>query len=215
MLRAFMDAAADHHIQVWMLTGEPRWGLDPYGESMEEEIDRAFRYNQNLPEGRKLVGVVMDSEPYLLEEWDENPKDVMTRWVAAMTEAHDRAQQEELRLMACIPYYLDTEGFTLQLTELLLNGCDEIAIMNYYKKSEAEHVRVEVGLARVLEKPVTIIYELQEAGQHGLRQVNTYHDDGLQAVRESWEKLTETLGEEGITLSLHEYRALREVEQHE
>ncbi len=204
----FLAAAAEENIHVWLLTGSPEWGLDPDGTAMSDEIRRAVRYKA---EGAGFQGVMMDCEPYLTELWEEDPAQVMTNWCFAMRAARETARQEGLILCACIPYYLDSMGFSAQLQTLIEEGCDGLAIMNYYKKKEAEHIDTEVRMAAGAGIPVTVIYELQPPGVHGLKEVNTYYLDGISAVKRSWAMLRFRFLGAPLSMALHEYNALREV----
>lgn len=211
LVQEFLTAASEQGIAVWMLTGEPSWGLDSDGKHMIEEIQRAANYHIGLEESFFLRGIVMDCEPYLTEQWEEEPEWVMASWISAMKQGYAAAKEQGLLFSACIPYYLDTKGYSDYLEELIYNGCDALAIMNYYKGKEAEHIETEVTLARGASCPVTVIYELQNPGKHGLLEVNTYYEDGLEALHASWRNIVDTLGLNGLSVSLHEYKALQEV----
>lgn len=216
LVQEFLTAASQRGVAVWLLTGEPAWGLDPEGARMVDAVKRASSYHAGLPEECRFVGILMDCEPYLTEEWDEEPDEVMESWVCAMEQGRRAANRKGLLFSACIPYYLDTKGYQSQLEELIQNGCDTLAIMNYYKENEAAHIQTELALARGEDRPVTVIYELQKPdGQHDLTDMNTYYHDGLGAVRKSWHAIIHELGTEGLSIALHEYKALQEVTDYE
>ena len=210
-VRTFLAAAAEQGIEVWMLTGAPEWGLDRSGAEMIRAVEEAARYNQGQCSEECFRGILMDCEPYLLEQWEREPAAVMDSWLSAMKEAHQAAESQTLDFTVCIPYYLDTEGFSGHLRELTEEGCSGLAIMNYYKEEEAAHVQTEVAFARASGIPVTVIYELQPPDAHSLQEINTYYHEGLHAVEESWQALKEIFGKDGFTPALHEYEALREV----
>lgn len=211
LVQEFLAAASERGVTVWLLTGDPSWGLDPNGTRMAEEAQRVSGYHVGLPEEYRFAGILMDCEPYLMEEWDEEPDEVMESWVSAMAQGRRAANEQGLLFSACIPYYLDSQGYQSQLKELVQSGCDALTVMNYYKENEIAHIQTEVALARTEGRPVTVIYEMQEPGVHGLTGVNTYYHDGLEAVRKSWQAITGELGTEGLSVALHEYKALREV----
>ena len=94
---------------------------------------------------------------------------------------------------------------------LVRDGCHTLAVMNYNKEKEVVNIIKEAHYARIFGKPLINIYELQAPGTHGLRAENTYHDGGLPAVRESYEKLQAVFPDCELTFAIHYYDALLEV----
>lgn len=209
-LRAFMAETAGRGITVYLLTGEPEWGLDPSGSDMAEEVERAAAYNRILPADAQLAGVLMDTEPYLTEEWDDDMESVMDSFVSGMREVRRAARGEGLELVGCIPYYYDTKGLEAQLSALIQEGCDGLAIMNYYKEGEAEHIKTEMRLANDADIPVTVVYELKAPGEHGLTEKNTYYAEGLEGVRKSVRAMEKYYGTGSFLYALHDYEAVKE-----
>ena len=130
-VRGFLRAAAEKGIQVYLLTGSPEWCLDPGGAQMRAEAARAARYNFTLTAEEKLRGILMDAEPYLTREWEEDREGTMKSYVDAMCAARKAAARQGLRLTACIPFYLDNMEQSEELARLIQSGCDALAIMNY------------------------------------------------------------------------------------
>ena len=205
MVRAFLEDAQQRNISVYLLTGDPGWGLDESGAAMKKEIERAAA----LP--GEVRGVMMDVEPYLTEEWDADRDQVMQIYVDAMERACEAAEDAGLELIACIPYFYDDLGQISRLEELVERGCHALAVMNYDKGDEAENLKAETEFAHRYERPVTTIYELQEPGKAGLSERNTYYQDGLGAVKENWRELLEEYPDLDISYALHDYTALKEV----
>lgn len=211
---SFLQAAAQREIAVYALTGSPEWGLDAQGEAMLEEIASTAKLNRDAPRGAGLAGIVLDVEPYLTDEWDEDPGSVMDTYLSAMKKAYGAASKEGLKVIACIPYYYDEKGYTERLRALVRDSCDGVAVMNYNKRDEPGQIETEVSLAEEYGKPAFQIYELQPPGQYGLTENNTYYSDGLQSVQESFSALREALPYADLHMALHEFEALREVLGH-
>lgn len=207
----FLRAAAEREIAVYLLTGAPDWGLDPSGGRMTEAVERCAQYNRGLPAGTGLRGVMMDAEPYLTEEWDIDPAGAMDAYVSGMAAAREAARGAGLQYVACIPWFYEEKGLAEALGRLIATGCDGLAVMNYQKRNEAGQIETEVALAREAGIPVTVIYELQAPGGHGLTERNTYHSDGLGAVAESFRALEARFGGDALFYALHDSRALQEV----
>lgn len=178
----YLTSAATHGIDVYLLTGEPGWGLDAAGESMIREIVRAQVINQSVSESAQLKGVIMDVEPYLTDQWDADPQKVMENFAAGLVCAHDQALECQLQFIVCVPYSYDTKGYADALETIVADGCDSVAVMNYYKGKEQEHIASEVSLARKYGKRLINIYELQPPEGDAVTEANTYYHDGLRAV---------------------------------
>lgn len=199
----FVTSAARRDVDVFLLAGDPSWGLDPNGEAMVGQIRRAAGF-----EG--VRGVLMDVEPHGTDAWDDDPSGSLATYVEAMVHAKEAASEEGLELVACIPFYYESSDATGALETLVAHGCDALAVMNYSKRDEAGQIANEVRLCMAYGKPVTAIYELQPAGTHGLQEHNTYHEDGLEAVRLSWEALRATYPDAELSYALHDATAVLE-----
>ncbi len=199
-------------IQVWLLTGRAEWGLEPDGASLKAEIDRASALSAQS--GGGLAGLMVDVEPYLTDQWDADENWVLEQYVSCMTAARQYAQERKLALLACIPYWYDNDHADM-LSRLVQTGCDGVAVMNYYRGREAEHIGTEVSLAREAGKPVICIYEFQRPGIHGLTEENTYYTAGLTAARESWAAVRQAADYESTYFAYHWYEPVLELLGHE
>lgn len=211
----FMKSAADCGVAVYLLAGEPEWALDVSGKPLCDAVERAVAINAGL-DGRRLQGLVLDVEPYLLDQWDETSAPViLDGFLQGARSAYARASAAGLTLILCIPYYYDTLELTPQLTDLIQSCCDGVAVMNYYRGKEAEHIETEVRLAAQYGKRLIQIYELQQPGIHGLTDQNTYYHLGLAAVEENFRALELACPELPLTAALHDFEALKAVMAHE
>ena len=193
-------------IQVLLLTGRPEWGLDPQAAALKEEVDRASALAKRS--GGALEGLMVDVEPYLTQSWEEDEARVMEGYVSAMVAARQYANRQGLALLACIPYWYDNDH-SEALARLIEEGCDGVAVMNYYRSGEASHIQAEADLARAAKKPVVCIFEFQPPGVHGLTEESTYYADGLAAARQSWEKVRRAVDYDGMVLGYHCYDPIR------
>ncbi len=222
----FVESAMNEGITVYYLTGDASWGLDPDGERLCEAVEEAAAYNRRIKrkflerreeDGKQwttipqLAGIVFDIEPYTLKEWDKNPEKVMKSFVSGMKEAYALAQDYGLEVIACIPWYYDGKGQQKGLEELIKNGCDRIAVMNYYRGAEVKNIATEVELAQKYGKGIITIYELKKADGHGVKEINTYYNSGLAALKKSYASVLEAYPEQTISIAYHDYRALKEV----
>lgn len=210
---AFVAGAQARGIGVYYLAGDAQWGLEADGENAVEAVRRAAQLNRGMQ--TPFQGVMLDVEPYLTQEWDEDRDDVMERYVSAMERAYREAKAQNLPLVLCIPYFYDTKGQSEQLARLIANACDAIAIMNYQKKDEAGQIAFEAETAAAYGKGVIHIYELQAPGEHDLTERNTYYADGLEAVHASRERLLARFPGASLSFALHDDQALKELMRNE
>lgn len=210
-LSSFFAEAEGHGIGVYLLTGDPAWARDGTGEALVNAVRQAASVRRRT-DGSTLKGVMMDVEPYLLPEWEEEAESLMDSYVSAMKAARKQAEEDDLFLYACIPYYYDSEGLTSYLNALMEQGCHGIAVMNYYRENETKHLRYEWQQAKRLNKPIVNIYELQRPGLHGLKEINTYHESGMAGIAKSFRSIRKSLPYDYLTFAVHDYNSLLEVE---
>lgn len=212
-LSPFFEAASREDVDVYLLTGAPEWAFDETGGKLRQALWQADDIRQRASGGDAVKGVMADVEPYLLEDWEDDPEAIMRSYVASMKTARQAADDSGLFLYACIPYYYDALDLTAFLNDLIQNGCHGVAVMNYYRDHEADHLSFECGLAKMYKKPLINIYELQAPGKYGLTEKNTYYSLGMKKVWESYRQLKRSLPFSGLSYAIHDYRALLEVEK--
>lgn len=209
-IRKFLKRAADSKIQVYYLTGDSQWALDSDGIEMKERVKKAAKINRGLLAEQRLKGVMMDTEPYLLPEWERDEVSVMETYLASMKEGYKETDRHNLTYIACIPFYYDKKGYEKQLEELIASACDGLAVMNYSKFDEAEQIKTEMELVQKYGCSITVIYELQKPGKHGLTEWNTYYNEGISGVRESVKQLEQIYGKDRLSFALHDYKGILE-----
>ena len=208
-LAEFAGSAAQSGLSVYLLDGDPDWGLDRTGRDMRAAVARAAEYNAAHPDA-PLAGVALDVEPYLTETWDEAPERVLDSFVRGLTAAYRDAERENLRLAVCVPFFYDSKGYTQALKQIT-EQCDTLVVMNYQRGHEAENIRTELLLARMTGRQLVTAYELQPAGTHGLTARNTYREAGLDALHDNFAAVQAQLGPGNLGFALHDWVSLREV----
>lgn len=209
---SFLEEAAEDNINVYFLEGSPEWALEEEVESMCLSVDRALEINGQAGEAKGVKGILFDVEPYLLEEWEERgPKEVMNSFVKGMKTAYQKAHEGGLEVIVCIPYFYENLGVSEQMEALIKSCSDSVAVMNYYQEKEIEHLKTEAELSDRYGKKLINIYELQAPGEHGLKDDNTYYEEGMEGVEENFASLRKTFSGQNISIAIHEYKALLEV----
>lgn len=206
----FLRRAGELGLDVYLLAGRPEWGLQRNGKNMMAQVDRvaelAAGMGQSAPKG-----LVLDVEPYLTDEYRKRPKPAMSRFLDALRKTYAHAQAKGVRLIVCIPYFYDENGFEDILSGIITQASDGVAIMNYKKTDEPGQVEYELELARQAGKRVIHIFELQPPGTHDLTERNTYYGDGLGAVWDSAARLQSRFAYERLDFALHELSSLQEL----
>ena len=225
-MSVFVESAMEKGITVYYLTGDASWGLDPNGDRLCEAVEETVAYNRRIKrkflerrekDGKaweeipQLAGIMLDVEPYTLKEWDRNPGKVMDSFVSGMKEAYALAQDYGLEVIVCVPWYYSDKGQQTGLEELIKNGCDSIAVMNYYRGAEVKNIATEAELASKYGKGLITIYELQKANGRSVKEINTYYNSGLAALESSYRSVLEAYPDQTISLAYHDYKALKEV----
>lgn len=191
------------------MAGEPEWALEKHRQQIVQHIEWTAHF-QPL-----IKGIVLDIEPHNLEGFKENS----TRIIKSLTEnlryAYSIAKDYQLEVIICLPYYYDNFGFYTELEKIIAYAVDELAIMNYYRGKEIEHLRVEAELSLKFKKGVQTIYELQPPGTYGLTDQNTYYNKGLEAVYRNYKTLSAAYPDQSITLSFHEFKFFKELSSRE
>lgn len=207
----FLELANKHKVDVYYLAGTPEWGTKEDRGKMMAYIQHIITLNESFTRGIGFKGIVLDVEPYLTDKWDKNQEGVMNAYVEIMEKAYRKIKENSLETIICIPYFYDSLGYGKQLETLVKDGCDTVAVMNYYKKKEQEHIAEEMELAHKYGKKIIQIYELKAPGTHGLTEKSTYHHEGLQPILESIKNLKRFFDYELFGFALHDYEALKEV----
>lgn len=192
-----------YEIALYAVDGAPEWILEEDHTSCKEAIDQIYLQNAQKS-GSAIQGIMLDVEPYGLAKWQEEQEALMDQYVTTIQVAYTHAQKYGIEVVLCIPYFFDDLGYDEEL-EALMPYCDEVAIMNYRKEQEWEHIAQEVQLAQQYEKPVSVIYELQAPGTHDLTSIHTYYEDGLAAVQNSFAALQKH--ESSLGIVYHEYQS--------
>lgn len=205
-LEFFLETASRYEKDVYFLTGEPEWALEEYADELVKVIQRVGYFRESSKYESALKGVVVDVEPYLLEEFKSNPQQVMKDYVVSMISAYQAAQYYDLDMIVCIPYYFDTMGFSDELEIIIREASDSVAVMNYYRDKEVEHLQTEARLSSKYHKPIITIYELQPPGEHDLSDKNTYYHQGIRAVYNNFNQTKRAFKQQDIFLSFHEFR---------
>lgn len=212
-MASFIQAAASHNMQVYLLDGEPSYGLEADGDSMKKVVERVDAYNKENPQA-PLGGVILDSEPYTLDSWEKDQKSMMETYLSGVKEAYAFSQEKGIEFALCIPCFYDTWGHE-KILEQLVQNCDTVVVMNYQRGNELKLLENEAALAKKYKKRIINVYELQQEGDYGITERNTYYHVGLDVLYDNFKKLKKKMFGVKLSYGLHEFEALQEVLENE
>lgn len=200
-IKELVSECGQNGVRLYLLVGEPEWALDKSAVKLRTEIQRAALMG--------FSGVMVDVEPGSTDEWKDDRGPVMETMTKMLLRGKAAAEENGIEMIVCLSYYYDDYGFDSELEEIVGNGCDSLAIMNYDRADEIGQIENEAALCKKYGKRLINIYELQEVGKYGLEESHTYREAGLSALKESAEKLIDHYSGMKISTSLHDYRALK------
>lgn len=186
---SYIQQAGKAGFEVWVLDGEPQWGLEKERKDLLSFIDLVNSCNLDSKSPYKAAGVVLDIEVYSLEDWEERADDIWQQYLSNMREAYKRASQYGLKIVICIPYWLDDKGYGYVIEELAKECCDELLVMNYRCGKEWEGIENELRIAQANDIAIASAFEFGKIGTADLTKNNTYADKGTRSAFESWNKL--------------------------
>ena len=207
-LNQFVNQVNEANKRVYFLNGEAEWALVEEKNELITYVKEVIEYKEA---GHPVQGFVLDIEPQSLEEYQDDPKAVWGTLVDNLKEVYGLTKAANMELIVCLPYYLDTQGFDEELEAIISEASDEVAIMNYYRGKEIDHIAKEVSVSKQYDKSIQTVYELQQVGIADLTAQNTYHDEGLVAMIENFEALTNHYSNQEIHLGIHEFNSLLEL----
>lgn len=207
----FVARLRERNVSVYALLGDAQWSYEENAGTLIKEMETAVRYNKQQPEEKQIKGFMIDVEPYILDEWNAGEnfrQSLMLEYLKCMEIAYTYARKNQMEFLVCIPAFYD-DAYPEVLERLVSDGCDGIAVMNYDRTDEYGQITAETELARSHDRRIICIYELQDVGLHGLKEIHTYANVGLDALWQSAEELKNRLDYDKLMFAYHYYLPLK------
>ncbi len=116
----FVTRMKRQSVEVYALMGNAEWAYEPKADTLLESIKQVAAYNRRMKHGARIAGVVVDVEPYLLEEWDagsDSRRELMECYLSCIKSAYSYTSQNELKLWVCIPNFYDVAELDINVLE--------------------------------------------------------------------------------------------------
>ena len=201
---SFIEECKNNQIRVFALLGEANWALQEDGVSLIRAMERFDELEIN--------GFVIDIEPHLLKDFKEDDQRIMDCFASCLEKGRTYVKEKNKEFIVCLPYHFDRYE---QLEKIIDKGLDTLAIMNYYRRDEIAHLEKEASLCKKYNKTLITIYEFQKAGTYGLEEINTYHMEGFESLRRSYELMRLHYNKNSFNFSIHEFESFKEAEAYE
>lgn len=186
---------AENGIETVFLTGDTSWLQDGLTE-FYHVVDGLADYNSKVPEEAMIHKIALDVEVHTVAGWKKNQNTYFENYVELMREAKQYAEQSRIGVIQIIPTMFDTVNQEL-FAEFLRECCDEIAVMNYGKKSMLTAISGEAAMAAAAGIPMESVMETAPVNRkQGVSELNTFFYDGLDSLFEAADTMRETYGEE-------------------
>ncbi len=125
-------------VEVELLAGDPSWALDSKHAEVFDFTQNAITFTQDINNAGQPVGLHLDIEPYLLDEWNNDQAGTITQYLNLLLAVREKltATNSPLQLNVDIPFWYDTieatyNGQTKPLNQHVQDIVDQVVIMDY------------------------------------------------------------------------------------
>ncbi|GAE28331.1 amidase [Halalkalibacter wakoensis JCM 9140] len=107
---------------------------------LEAKLQWLKEYQKSAEQESQFKGLLLDVEPYLLDEWDKDQMTLLNGYVTIMDEASRFAKEHELPFEMAIPFWFhELEKDGQPLLPFLTPLVDTFVIMSYRTELEGEN----------------------------------------------------------------------------
>ncbi len=141
-------------IDLLALDGAPEYALPSEHDDLLNTMAEVLDYNGSVPPGARFVGVHLDVEPYLLEDWGKARADVVDGYLGMLDAVRSRTAAAGLELDVAVPFWFDSVPVhsqrgdrveRLSLTDEVLTRVDSIAVMDYRTETSGSNGLLALG----------------------------------------------------------------------
>ena len=202
--RSFARQAQRRGVELWATGGAPEWSMDP---------GRVGRWAREVASSGVFAGIVVDIEPYTLDDWDEARGSLTESYLRGL--ARGRRAARGLPFLAAVPFWFDREASgngVATLLEATLQRTDGIVVMAYRDHADGKdgilyHLVEELAAAEAMGKPVVVAVHTARSALDKI----TFFEEGDEALERELAKVTAALADHPAFagVALHDYAAYR------
>ncbi|WP_179218700.1 hypothetical protein [Saccharibacillus sp. O23] len=214
---AFIRRASAQNIRVYALDGAPRWALD---RSLTDAfLNWLSDYQASADADQRFAGIHIDTEPYLLPEWNRDRDALLISWKSRIEALLAGAKRLGLPAEADIPFWFDEHAMPGQagtLSAWLIGRFDSVTIMAYRDSADriADVAKNELAEAAKAGKTLRIGVETNPSSE--TPQV-TFYEEGSSYLNAQLDALRGKLGANAAFggFAVHDYEGWKKLQEKE
>ena len=224
-LRNFIIEAADHGITVNVLRGDKAMFFASNHERTMSAVKTIVAFNETLPDGKKLLGIKFDVEPYGSQEWKaggDQRSQVMRDYLSYLNQVNAYLSMAEpgMELAVDVPFWWDKTEFEIVFdgqkklfVEHVQDRVDWLGIMSYRRdpSETAKLVATELNYASKLGYLRSVAPSMETGNITGKEAYISFGGVPVHQFRSSLSSLRNTYANNPYVrcIMLHHYDSLR------
>lgn len=181
----FISKASEKNIAIYALEGAPNWASSSGEKYILNFFKWLTKYQDNSLRTEKFQGVHLDVEPYLNDEYVENPNEVLERYQECLIKSKGSSNKLHIDFSIDIPFWFHeikyknkySEG---NLSEWIFKKVKAVTIMAYRDKAVGNNGIIEVAEAqlKLCEKYKVKVNIAVETGEGSEGDFITFFEEG-------------------------------------
>ena len=225
-LRNFIIKAADHGISVNALRGDKAMFFARNHERTMAAVQTIVAFNETLPEGKKLMGIKFDVEPYGSNEWKaggDQRRQVIWEYLSYLNQVNDYLSTvaPSMELAVDVPFWWDKtelqivyDGQKKLFVEHVQDRVDWLGIMSYRRDPSeiVELIAIELNYASNFGHLRSVAPSMETGNISGKEAYISFGGVPVKQFRSSLSSLRNTYANNPHVrcIMLHHYDSLRE-----
>ncbi|QSS98860.1 S-layer homology domain-containing protein [Pontibacillus sp. ALD_SL1] len=187
----FLEKAHEAGIEVHAMGGHPNWALKEGEERLNMFIDYVTSYQKVVPPRQQFDGIHLDIEPYVLQNWDGNPEDILKTWKTNIQVFVDEVKKDsDLETSADLAIWLDdhkTPGQEdISFSKWFISKLDHTTLMAFRDSAEGSNGIIDVSkkemeFAKELGKELLVSVEMKQIKEN---KHISFYEEGKQFMEE-------------------------------
>lgn len=219
--RNIVSKMSKNNIKSYYLNGSPQLYNDP--DTIIKRIDNLIDYNSKVSKNEKIVGIVLDIEPYTIYNISDDPASFFATFSSTINTIYQHANKNDIEVVITIPYwydgYLEDDTYTddekvkiEQGLKKLFASSDRISVMNFNKSTMVEAISYELSLAKELGKEIESIGEFKKTSNGISENISLWVEENPFAYAKNiWQEIQTKYNYENTKFSYHDLETILEL----